>query len=66
MSTLEGRSTAETVPIGEAARIIMISRDGVDLAIRKGRLRVSRDSTGRRVVDLADVLALKKRLWAGF
>jgi hypothetical protein len=69
MNTQEGRdrpNTGDFVPVGEAARICMITRDGVDLAIRKGYIRVTRNAEGQRVVSLADVLDFKSRMWARF
>ena len=45
---------ADTLSVGEAARICCVSRDIIDLAVRNKKLRTGRDKQGRRVVDASE------------
>jgi hypothetical protein len=56
-------SEKPTIPVGEAARLAHVNRDGLELAIRRGHIRIERDVTGQRVVNVDDVLKLRALLW---
>jgi hypothetical protein len=56
-------STKPTIPVGEAARLAHINRDGLEFAIRRGHIRIERNETGQRVVNVDDVVKLRNTLW---
>lgn len=53
----------DTIPVGEAARLALVNRDGLSFAIRRGHIKVFRDEKGQNVVKTEDALKLKKLLW---
>jgi hypothetical protein len=54
----------QQIPVGEAARLAHVNRDGMELAIRRGHIRIERDeNTGQRIVNIDDVLKLRALLW---
>ena len=60
---LGAQTGRELVSIGDAARVVGCVRDEIDRAMRDGRLPVRRID-GKRMADLADVLAFKRKLWS--
>ena len=56
-------STKPSIPVGEAARLAWISRDGMERAIQRGHIRIERNETGQRVVNVNDVVKLRSLLW---
>jgi hypothetical protein len=56
-------STKPTIPVGEAARLALVNRDGMERAIQRGHVRIERDESGQRVVNVDDVLKLRNTLW---
>jgi hypothetical protein len=56
-------STKPSIPVGEAARLAHVNRDGLELAIWRGHVRIERNETGQRVVNVDDVLKLRALLW---
>jgi hypothetical protein len=56
-------STNQTIPVGEAARLAHINRDGLEFAIRRGHIHVERNETGQRVVSVDDVVKLRALIW---
>lgn len=49
--------------LGDAARLAMISRNGLDLAIAKGWLRVIKTPDDYPAIDARDAISLKQRIW---
>lgn len=61
-----GRATSspdEGITVGDAAAVCGCHRDAIHDAIKSRRLRSRRRADGRRVADLADVLAFRRLLW---
>jgi hypothetical protein len=56
-------STKPTIPVGEAARLALINRDGMERAIQRGHIRTQRNEDGQRVVAVDDVLKLRDLIW---
>jgi hypothetical protein len=53
----------QQIPVGDAARLAYINRDGMELAIRRGHIRIERNETGQRFVNANDALKLRALLW---
>jgi hypothetical protein len=56
-------SEKTTIPVGEAARLANVSRDGMEYAIRRGHIRIERNEAGQRVVNVDEVVKLRALLW---